>query len=682
MYEMATGTLPFRGESSGVVFKAILDGTPTSAVRLNPDLPAELERIINKCLEKDRNLRYQHASEIRADLQRLKRDTDSRKLSAVSESAPVARNRRLRWMAAAAGATFAALVLVLIFWQAKRPSVHPVASASPTAIAVLPLQNAGSDKDIDFLRLALADEIATALSHVQSFSIRPSATTSKYKDLNADVQQAGRDMGVTSIVTGHFLKEGEQLEITLEAVDIATNRSVWRDTINAAASDRIAMREQITSRVRQGLVPALGAASAVTETGTRPKSEEAYDLFLRSIAVPHDVALNKDAISMLERAVGIDPSYAPAWEALGLRYYYDGTYGDGGEQMLKRSDSALERAVALDPNLILAAAQLITNRAERGEIGNAYAEASALVKNRPESAQAHFALGYVLRHVGLLDQSAHECETALASDRLSTSMQVRNGPLDHPLIFSCAKASWPRHAKAFKKRQLILLWLVTCLKAVLTTHRLRYWTESRRRLKPLRWRNLMGSLGITSEVCWRTVVGMMLPLSSKTRASVQAIVNEARLGLQKLADNSATSSALDEHRMLTVIKSRAENWHTTENNFGLSVVALLQKFGFCDADVIDKYLAANPRPDKIPDWASVLAAYRNATIHEGYLDFKKKHDANDVVRVCLQLKDALTRVILRECGYTGTYTPVLRRSYGPQPLDWIQPTTPASHLGF
>jgi eukaryotic-like serine/threonine-protein kinase len=417
LYEMATGALPFRGESSGVIFKAILDGTPTPAVRLNPDLPAEFERIINKCLEKDRNLRYQHASEIRADLQRLKRDTDSRKLSAVGESAPVARNRRLRWMAAAAGATFAALVLVLIFWQAKRPSVHPVASASPTAIAVLPLQNAGSDKDIDFLRLALADEIATALSHVQSFSIRPSATTGKYKDLNADLQQAGRDMGVTSIVTGHFLKEGEQLEITLEAVDIASNRSVWRDTINAAASDRIAMRDQITSKVRQELVPALGAASAVTEPGTRPKSEEAYDLYLRSIAVPHDVAPNKDAIAMLERAVGIDPSYAPAWEALGLRYYFEGRYGDGGEPMLKRSDSAYERALALDPNLTNAAAQLITNRMSRGEIGNAYAEASALVKRRPDSAYGHFALGYVLRYAGLLDESAHECNTALALDR-------------------------------------------------------------------------------------------------------------------------------------------------------------------------------------------------------------------------------------------------------------------------
>src|SRR5436190_8048557 len=85
--------------------------------------------------------------------------------------------------------------------------------------------------------------------------------------------------------------------------------------------------------------------------------------------------------------------------------------------MLKRSDSAYERAVALDPNLIFAAAELITNQTTQGEIGNAYAEASALVKNRPESAQAHFALAYVLRYVGLLDQSAHECETALASDR-------------------------------------------------------------------------------------------------------------------------------------------------------------------------------------------------------------------------------------------------------------------------
>ena len=120
---------------------------------------------------------------------------------------------------------------------------------------MLPFQNAGSDKDTDFLRLALPDEIATALSHVQSFSIRPFATTSKYNEPNLDLQQAGREMGVTSIVTGHYLTEGNQLEVTLEAVDVANNRSVWRDTIRVAASDKIAMREQITSRVRQGTCP-------------------------------------------------------------------------------------------------------------------------------------------------------------------------------------------------------------------------------------------------------------------------------------------------------------------------------------------------------------------------------------------------------------------------------------------
>ena len=285
------------------------------------------------------------------------------------------------------------------------------------SVAVLPFQNAGSDKDADFLRLALPDEVANVLSCVPSLSIRPFATTSRYSGANLDLQQAGREMGVASIVMGHYLIAGDQLEITLEAVDVANNRSVWRDTVSVAASDKIAMREQITSQVRQGLVPAIGGSSAPWEAGTRPKSEEAYDLYLRSIAVPRDVAPTKDAIAMLERAVGIDPGYAPAWAALGMRYYYDATSGDGGESMLKRSDSAFERALALDPNLISAAGALITNQADRGNLGPAYAQAAVLVKQRPESASAHFVLGYVLRYAGLLDEAARECDAAMQRDR-------------------------------------------------------------------------------------------------------------------------------------------------------------------------------------------------------------------------------------------------------------------------
>jgi TolB-like protein/class 3 adenylate cyclase len=335
--------------------------------------------------------------------------------AAATARAQSKRRKLSLWGAAVAVAAIAAIVTALL-WQSKHLGILPVDSASPRTVAVLPFQNAGSDKDTDFLRLALPDEIANTLSYVPSFSIRPFATTSKYNGSSVDLQKAGRDMGVASIVTGHFLREGDQLDVTLEAVDVANNRSVWRDTINVAASDKIAMREQITSRIRQGLVPVLGGSATFGE-GTRPKSEEAYDLYLRSIAVPHDAAPNKDAIAMLEQAVSIDPSYAPAWSALAVRYYYDGDQFGGGKPMLERSASATERALALDPNFIDAAAELIVNRAEEGELGNAYAEAAALVKRRPESFLAHHVLGYVLRYAGLLDDSARECDTASKLDR-------------------------------------------------------------------------------------------------------------------------------------------------------------------------------------------------------------------------------------------------------------------------
>jgi len=258
LYEMCTGSVPFHGDTVGVIYDSILNRAPLSAAAMNVDLPAKLDEVIAKCLEKDRNLRYQHASEIRSDLQRLKRDTASGKLSVVTDSPPATRNTRTRRITAAVGMVTVLLLAALVVWHTKHPAVRPAGSSGSTAIAVLPLQNVGSDKDIDFLRLALADEIATVLSQVQSFSIRPFATTSKYNEVNVDLQQAGHDMGVTSIVTGHFLREGEQLEVTLEAVDVASNRSIWRDTINVSESDKIAMRERITSRVRQGFVPLMG----------------------------------------------------------------------------------------------------------------------------------------------------------------------------------------------------------------------------------------------------------------------------------------------------------------------------------------------------------------------------------------------------------------------------------------
>jgi len=454
LYEMATGMLPFRGDTSGLIFNAILERAPVSPVRINPDLPPRLEDILNRALEKDRELRHQHASEMRSELLRLKRDTESGRAAAFTTPSDVAADRAgtdasarpaqipvevvagvparstqskgdagkgvlARPAAYRKTVWLAALVIVgiiaLVLWQARRHAASSVSSANPTTVAVLPFQNLGSDKDTDFLRLALPDEIATALSYVRSLSIRPFATTNKYGGPSLDLQQAGREMRVTDIVTGHYLKEGDQLQVTLEAVDVENNRTVWRDTLNVAALDMIAMRSQIEAKVRQGLVPALGATSS-GESGTHPKNEDAYDLYLRSVSVPHDAAPNKEAIAMLERSVGVDPSYAPAWSALGTRYYYDASYSTGGEPMFQRSNTALERAVALDPNLITAVGGLIVNRTERGELAKSLSDADALIKRQPESARAHFALSYVLRYTGMLEESARQCETALALD--------------------------------------------------------------------------------------------------------------------------------------------------------------------------------------------------------------------------------------------------------------------------
>jgi serine/threonine protein kinase/Tfp pilus assembly protein PilF len=417
VYEMATGKLPFQGSTSGSICHSILSDTPPAPVRLNPQAPPKLEEIISKALEKHRKLRYQTASDMRTDLQRLKRD------SSLTAGTQRASPRLPKWLRVLENKVFVsaaivvAILIALLLWRVAPRKLESRLSSSPAVmtVAVLPFQNVGSDTSIDFLRLALPDEIATILSYTRSLSIRPFATTSKYVESNLDLQKAGQEMRVGSIVTGHFLKAGEQLQITLEAVEVENNRLLWRDTLNAPIQNMIAMQEQVAARARGGLAPALGSSAFATDV-PRPQNEEAYDLYLRSAAVAHDPEPNKQAIRMLERAVELDPTYAPAWAALALRYYMDSEYVGRSADVIKRSDAAAERALALDPTFIAAGAQLARNRVERGELARAYQEAEDLVRRRPDNAMAQFTLGYVLRYAGLLQESAHQCDAALSLD--------------------------------------------------------------------------------------------------------------------------------------------------------------------------------------------------------------------------------------------------------------------------
>jgi len=425
LYEMATRKKPFATGNVITTLDAVLNQKPVSPLQLNPALPPDLEGIIGRAMEKDRGHRYPNALAMKGDLQSLRKETESglTKSGARRPALPY-RIATTTFQASSKFPTYlllgvsALLLTVLVavgaWWFRERQMAS--GGAPKNTIAVLPLQNMNGDISVDFLRFALADEIANTLTYTRTLDVRPSAITRKFVSNDVDPQQAGRAVHVATVVTGYFLKQGDRLLITLEAIQVDGNRLLWQTNVTAPAQDLIALQAQMAAQIRQGLLPALGAAGGFLDTGTRPKNAEAYDLYLHSLALTHDAGPNKDAIAVLEHVVEVDPTYAPAWEQLGVRCYYDASYSNGGEPMFQRSNQACERAVELDPNRVLAASQLIFNRVERGELGKAYQAAQAMVTRRPESAEAHFAMAYVYRYAGMLGQSTNECNTALALD--------------------------------------------------------------------------------------------------------------------------------------------------------------------------------------------------------------------------------------------------------------------------
>jgi len=421
LYEMSTGKKPFTGNNSLMTLDAVLHKNPTPPRELNPKMPVELEGIIGKAMEKDRNHRYQNAAEMRSDLALLKKEAESGQIKSGSITAKLRApsatfGRDNRWQTYLLLGLAAVLVTVLgavgAWWLKHRAAAN---AEQRNAIAVLPLQNMNGDFSVDYLRFALADELTSVLTYARSLEVRPSSVTRKFVAVDLDPHKVGSELHVGRLVMGHFMRQGDQLSVTLEAVDVATDRLLWETTVTGKVDDLIGLQQKMSMQVQNGLLPAIGGGGEVAET-TRPKSQEAYDLYLHSLALTHDPGPNKDAISVLEHVVAEDPTYAPAWEALGQRYYYDSTFGGGGEAVFQKSNAAFEKAIALDPNRVGAASSLITNRVERGELGRAYDAAVDLVRRRPQSADAHFALSYVLRYAGMLERATQECNSARALD--------------------------------------------------------------------------------------------------------------------------------------------------------------------------------------------------------------------------------------------------------------------------
>src|SRR6202163_593501 len=265
LYEMATGKKPFSGNSSLMTLDAVLHQKPTPPRDLNPKIPIELQGNIGKAMEKDRTHRYQSATEIRSDLSVLKREAESGTLksnTAILRAASKTFSRNSRFQTYLVVAMAALLVTVLASVGAWWFKHREVASAEQrNAIAVLPLQNLNGDYSIDFLRFALADELTSVLTYSRTLEVRPSSVTRRYVALDLEPKKVGQELRVGRLLQGHFIRQGDQLTVTLEAIDVPTERVLWQTNVTAKADDLIGLQNQLSSQVQHGLLPILGGAS-------------------------------------------------------------------------------------------------------------------------------------------------------------------------------------------------------------------------------------------------------------------------------------------------------------------------------------------------------------------------------------------------------------------------------------
>jgi eukaryotic-like serine/threonine-protein kinase len=354
LYEMATGTLPFRGESSGVIFDSILNRAPVPPVRLNPDLPGELERIVTKCLEKDRNLRYQHASEVRTDLQRLKRDTESGK------SPPGTAMPRWSWRTKLISDTaFAFLVTAVIvggwfYFGSPRNGIN--------SVAVLPFANASTDPSMEYLSDGITEGIIDRLSGLPNIKVISRTSAFRYKKRDIEPKKVAQELGVEALVTGRVIQRGDDLSVSTELVDAREDKQLWGEQYSRKLADIASVQQEIATAVSGNLRVRLTSEEKTRLNKSSATNPEAYQLYLkgRYHANQTTAAGLKKSIEYFQQAMDKDPGYALAYA--GLADSYSALGGDWlylpPSDSFPKAKAAAMKALELDDTLAEAHAAL------------------------------------------------------------------------------------------------------------------------------------------------------------------------------------------------------------------------------------------------------------------------------------------------------------------------------------
>ena len=342
LYALATGREPFAGKTSALVFDAILHQTPKLPSAINPDVPAELDRIILKALEKDRELRYQTVGELRADLKRLKRETDSGRTVPVRVQAPMPGlriQRPLVW-----GGVAALLVLAAVAtWMATR------GGDAIDSVAVLPFVTAAGN-DAEYLTDGVTDALINGLARLPNLRVTSRSVVFRHKNKDVDPQQVARELGVKAVVTGRVSKRNDRIVIGAELMRVSDGAQLWGDTYDRPESDLLSVQETITGELVARVRPRVTGDEKQLTTKRYTDDSAAYQMYLRGRYNLNTgtIAGYKNAIEHFQQAIHRDPKYALAYAGLADSYLALGSYW---VETINEAKAAAEEALRIDPNL-------------------------------------------------------------------------------------------------------------------------------------------------------------------------------------------------------------------------------------------------------------------------------------------------------------------------------------------
>jgi serine/threonine-protein kinase len=440
LYEMATGTLPFRGESSGVIFHEILDRDPIPAIRLNPDLPPKLEDIIIKALEKDRELRYQGAAEMRADLKRLKRESDSGRTSALSseEKRPSGVGKRIAFAAVAAVVLFGAFVV----WRrdsSQKPSATTAASApasQPAArsVAVLPFRDLSLRPSEESWGIGMTDAIITRLASLQNLAVRPTSAVLKYAKEPADPAKAAQELGVDSVLDGTYQRVAGVMRVSVQLVDRDNRAMRWAEHYDLRADDMLKFQDEVAQKVVEGMRLRVSGQEQEALAAKPTNSPEAYNLYLQARFYKNEYYMRTQMESLhqgervLEQAVALDPSFADAYALLALFYALEGTnVVENGAQNLAQAEKMARRALELKPDLLeglISLGAILTESGRNMEAIRTLRRAKTLA---PNSEWVWDQLGYVYHYAGLDDAAEKAYRRSMELNPTTTRIHWMHG---------------------------------------------------------------------------------------------------------------------------------------------------------------------------------------------------------------------------------------------------------------